>query len=67
MNCLKTSRRPRHTLEYFRRVLLPGLGWHVNTVTPMLQLLETKVPLGSFKESFKKLIRQNLTGGGGGK
>lgn len=54
------SRRPRDTQEYFRRVLLPGLGWHVNAVTPMLALLDTKVPVGTFKESFKKLIRQNL-------
>lgn len=54
------GKRPRDTLEYFRRVLLPGLGWHVNAVTPMLALLDTKVPVGTFKESFKKLIRQNL-------
>ena len=54
------SRRPRDTREYFGRVLLPGLGWHVNAVTPMLTLLDTKVPSGTFKESFKKLIRQNL-------
>jgi hypothetical protein len=54
------GRRPRDTQEYFRRVLLPGLGWHVNAVTPMLSLLDTKVPVGTFKESFKKLIRQNL-------
>lgn len=61
------GRRPRDTIEYFRRVLLPGLGWHVNAVTPMLALLDTKVPVGTFKESFKKLIRQNLGTSSGSK
>lgn len=65
--CALAGRRPRETSEYFRRELLPGLGWHVNAMTPMLALLDTKIPVGTFKDSFKKLIRQNLSQQGSSK
>jgi hypothetical protein len=54
------SRRPAETVRYLTERLLPQMGWPHSVIGQLSQILDPKMPVGTFKESFKKLIRQNL-------
>jgi hypothetical protein len=54
------SRRPCETVRYLTERLLPQMGWPHAVIGQLSQILDPKMPVGTFKESFKKLIRQNL-------
>jgi hypothetical protein len=44
-------------LRVYLSEALPALGWSINAVTVLLNMLATTTPLGTFKENFKKFIR----------